>query len=71
MTEIFSLTLREEHRLRVFKNSSLEKKIFWPKRESNSRTEEIAAEECNVYSSPIIVRVIKSRRMGKACGMHG
>ena len=62
--ETWSLTLREEHRLMVFENKVMGK-IFGPVR--NEITEEwrkLRNEELNVlYSSLIIVRAIKSRRM--------
>ena len=62
--ETWSLTLREERRLRVFKNRVL-RRIFGPK--SDEVTEEwkkLHSEELNVlYSSPNIVRLIKARRM--------
>jgi hypothetical protein len=58
------LTLSEEHRLRVFENRLL-RRIFGPKR--NEVTEEWRklhnAELHNLYSSPDIIRQIKSRRM--------
>jgi hypothetical protein len=60
--ETWSLTLREEHRLRVLENRVL-RRIFGPKR--NEVTEEwrrLHNEELNdLYSSPNIIRVIKSR----------
>jgi len=62
--ETWSLKLREECRLRVFENGAL-RRIFWPK--SNEVTREwkkLHNEEFNdLYSSPNIVQVIKSRRM--------
>jgi hypothetical protein len=62
--ETQSLTLREEQTLRVFKNRVL-RRIFGPKRDEV--TEEwirLHNNECNdLYSSPNIIRVIKSRRM--------
>jgi hypothetical protein len=62
--ETWSLTLREEHRLRVFKNRVL-KRIFRPK--SDEVTGEWGklhnGELHNLYSSPDIIRQIKSRRM--------
>jgi hypothetical protein len=58
--ETWSLTLREEHRLRVFENRVL-RGIFGPKRDEV--TEEwirLHNEELNdLYSSPNIIRVIK------------
>jgi hypothetical protein len=59
----WSLTLREEHRLRVFENRVLRKK-FGPKREEDGSWRKLHNDELhNLYSSPNIVRVIKSRRM--------
>jgi hypothetical protein len=67
--ETWSLTLREEQRLRVFENRVL-RRIFGPKREEVTR-------ECrrlhneklkDLYSSPNISRVIESRmRWIEAC----
>jgi len=58
------LTLREERKLRVFENMVL-RRIFGPRRDEE--TEEWRrlhnAELNDLYSSPNIVRVIKSRRM--------
>jgi hypothetical protein len=62
--ETWSLTLWEEHRLRVFENRVL-RRIFGPKRDEVAggwrklRNEELH----NLYSSPSIIRMIKSRRM--------
>jgi hypothetical protein len=59
----WSLTLREEHRLRIFENRVL-KRIFGPKREEDGSWRKLQNDELhNLYSSPNIVRVIKSRRM--------
>jgi hypothetical protein len=59
-----SLTLREEHRLRVFENRVL-RGIFGPKRdEVTGGWRKLHNEELyGLYSSPSIVRVIKARRM--------
>jgi hypothetical protein len=55
--------LREEHRLRVFENTVL-RKIFGPKREEDGSWRKLHNDELhNLYSSPNIVRVIKSRRI--------
>jgi hypothetical protein len=58
------LTLREEHRLGVFENRVL-RKIFGPKRdEVTGEWRELHNEELhNLYSSPDIIRQVKSRRM--------
>jgi hypothetical protein len=59
----WSFTLREEHRLRLFKNRV--RRIFGPKREE-------VAGDCtrlhnevlhNLYASPNTIQVMKSRRM--------
>jgi hypothetical protein len=62
--EIWSLTLREEHRLRVFENSAL-RRIFGPKRDevTGEWRQWHNGELQNLYSSPDIIRQIKSRRM--------
>jgi len=60
----WSLTLREEHGLRVFENRVL-RRVFGPKRDEvtgdwrNLHNEELS----NLYSLPNIVQVIKLRRM--------
>jgi hypothetical protein len=59
-----SLTLREEYKLRVFENRVL-KKIFAPKRDGVTRGwRKVHNEELHdLYSSPSIIRFLKSRRM--------
>jgi hypothetical protein len=61
--ETWSLTVREEHKLRVFENRVL--RTFGPK--SNGVTggwRKLYNEELhNLYSSPSIIRIIKLRRM--------
>jgi len=58
-----SLTLREERRLRVFENRVF-RRIFGPKRdEVSGEWIKLHNEKLNdLYSSPNILRVIKSRR---------
>jgi hypothetical protein len=62
--ETWSLTLREEHRLRVFENRVLWR-IFGPKKdEVTGGWRKLHNEELHgLYSSPSIVRVIKARGM--------
>jgi hypothetical protein len=62
--ETWSLTLREEHGLRVFQNRVL-RRIFGPKRDDvkggwrKKHNEKL----CNLYSSPSIIRMMKSGRI--------
>jgi hypothetical protein len=78
--ETWSLTLREEYRLRVFENRVL-RRVFGPKRdEVTGEWRKLHTEELNdLYSLPNIVRVVKSRRMrwaghvarmGEDAGVH-
>ena len=78
--ETWSLTLREEHRLRVFENRVL-RRVFGPKRdEVTGEWRKLHNEELRgLYSLPNIVQVVKSRRMrwagqvarmGKERGVH-
>jgi hypothetical protein len=54
--------LREEHRLRIFEARVL--RIFGPKREEDGSWRKLHNDELHsIYSSPNIVRVIKSRRI--------
>jgi hypothetical protein len=59
--ETWSLTLREEQRLRVFENRVL-RRIFGPKRDKATREwRRLHNKELgDLYSSPNIIRVIKS-----------
>jgi hypothetical protein len=62
--ETWSLTLREEHSLRVFENRVL-RNIFGPKRGEMTGVWRKLHNEAlrDLYSSPSIIRIIKSRRM--------
>jgi hypothetical protein len=62
--ETLSLTLREEHRLKVFENRVL-RRIFGRKRDGvTGGWRKLHNEELHgLYSSPSIFRVIKARRM--------
>jgi hypothetical protein len=62
--ETWSLTLREEHKLRVLENMVL-RRIYGPKREGvTGGWRKLHNEELhNLYSSPSIIRIIRSRRM--------
>jgi hypothetical protein len=63
--ETWSLTLKEEHRLRVFENR-LQRKVFGSRR-SNRKFDKIACEQLQaLYSSPNIINVLKARRVGWA-----
>jgi hypothetical protein len=61
--ETWSLTLREEHRLRMFANRVL-RRIFGPKRdEVTGEWRKLHNEEIrDLYSLPSIITIIKSRR---------
>jgi hypothetical protein len=62
--ETWSLTLREEHKQRAFENRVL-KRIVGPKRDGvTGGWRKLHNDELhNLYSSPSIIRIIKSRRM--------
>jgi hypothetical protein len=57
--ETWSLTLREEHRLKVFENR-VPRRIFGPKRDEVTREwRKLHNEELrDLYSSPNIIRII-------------
>jgi hypothetical protein len=65
--ETWSLTVREEHKLRVFENRVL-RRIFGPKGDEVTRGwRELRTEELHdFYSSLCIIRMIKSIEMGWA-----
>jgi hypothetical protein len=77
--ETWSLTLGEEHTLMVSENRVL-RKIFGPKREEDGSWRKLHNDELHsVYSSPNVIRVIKSRwmrwagqvtRMGEGRGVY-
>jgi hypothetical protein len=62
--ETWSLTLREEHRLRVFENRVL-RRIFGPNRDVvTGEWRKLHNEKLrDLYSSPSIIIIMKSRRM--------
>jgi hypothetical protein len=62
--ETWSLTLKEEHGLGVFENRVL-RRIFGPRKdEVTGKWRKLHNEELrDLYSSPSIIRIIKSRRM--------
>jgi hypothetical protein len=62
--ETWSLTVREKHKLRVFENRVL-RRIFGPKKNGvTGGWRKLHNEELhNLYFSPSIIRIIKSRRM--------
>jgi hypothetical protein len=62
--ETWSVTLREEHRLRVFENRVLRRKFGARRDEVTGEWRKIHNGELhNLYSSPDIIRQIKSRRI--------
>jgi hypothetical protein len=61
--ETWSVTLREEHRLRVFENRA-PRRIFGPKRDEVTKGRKLHNEELhNFYSSLSIITTMKSMRM--------
>ena len=69
--ETWSLTLREERRLRVFENRVL-RRVFGPKRdEVTGEWRKLRNEKLrDLYSIPNIVRVVKSRLAGHVARMR-
>jgi hypothetical protein len=69
--ETWSLTLREEQRLRAFENRVL-RRIFGLKKDKvTGGWRKLQNEELyNLYISPSIIRLIKSR-IGTACSTNG
>jgi PAS domain-containing protein len=62
--ETWSLTLNDEHRLRVFENRVLRRILGWKRDEVMGGWRTLHNEELrDLYSSPSIIRMIKSRRM--------
>jgi hypothetical protein len=61
--ETWSVTLREEHRLRVFENRVL-RRMFGPKRDemTGSWRKLHKEESTNLHSTSNVIRMMKSRR---------
>ena len=69
--DAWSLTLREEGKLRIFDNRIL-RWIFGPKRDENGEWRKLHNEELHsLYRSPNTVRVIKSRWFRWTCSQNG
>jgi hypothetical protein len=69
----WSLTLREEHRLRVIENRVLRRIFGLTRDEMAGGWRKLHNEELhNMYSLPSVIRMTKSRRMrgGRACSMN-
>jgi hypothetical protein len=67
--ETLSLTLREEHRLRVFENR-VRRRTFGPKRDEVTRDwrKPYNVELHNLYFAPNVIRMVKSRRKMRWAG---
>jgi hypothetical protein len=69
MDETWSLTLREEHRQRVFENRVLRRIFGTTTDEVTGEWRKLHNEELHdLYSSPHIIRIMKARRM--SCAGH-
>jgi hypothetical protein len=61
--EILSLSLRVEHRVRVFENG-MQRRIFEPKRHEVRGSKKMHNSELhNLHSTPSIIRMMKPKRM--------
>jgi hypothetical protein len=62
--ETLSLTLKEEHRLRVLENRVLRRTLAPKRDEMTGEWRKLHNKElCDLYSSPSIIRITKSRRI--------
>jgi hypothetical protein len=62
--ETWSLTLREEHRLRVFENRALRRTFGQKRDEVTGKWRKLHNKELrDLNSSPSVIRIIKSKRM--------
>jgi len=62
--ETWSLILREEHKLGVFENRVLKGYLDQRRKRVQGSLEKLHNEElCDLYFSPNVIRVIKSRKM--------
>ena len=68
--ETWSLTLREEHRLRVFENRVL-RRVFGPKRDEVTGNGENYIMRSLVICTPCAGGKIEKNEMGGACGAYG
>jgi hypothetical protein len=71
---MWSLTLRDEHKLRVVENSVLRRIFGWKRDEVMGGWRKLHNEELrDLYSSPSSIRISKLRRMrgGGACSVSG
>jgi hypothetical protein len=70
--ETWSLTFREEHRSRVFESKVLRRILGSKRGEVTGGRRNLQNEELhNLYSSPSIIRMFKSRRMRRAGHVAG